>query len=84
MTGSDTFIMVALRCRDSSRPFARASSICSSKNARSAWTCITELSRISPATSGSAFLSTVTVPSAATNSNRARAGAVRVIEFSLP
>ena len=36
MIGSDTFIIVAFRCRESSTPFALASAICLAKKSRKA------------------------------------------------
>ncbi len=68
ITGSDTFIIVALRCSDRSRPCCFASSICSAKKLRNGLMCMTELSRISPSSTAIFFLRTVTAPVAATNS----------------
>ena len=70
MTGSETFIMVALRCTEKSTPLALASSICSSMNLRSAFALIFVVSMISPARSGAFFLRTVAFPAASTNSMR--------------
>ena len=68
--GSDTFIIVALRCTENSTPRSLASATCSARNASSAARRITAASTISPASTGSDSLSTVTVPSAATCSMR--------------
>jgi hypothetical protein len=70
MTGSETFIMVALRCSESSTPVFLASSIWSAKNFRSALTLIFVVSMTSPASSEAFFLRTVTFPAASTNSMR--------------
>ena len=49
MIGSETFIMVAFRCSDSSTPFALASSISAAKKSRSARLLMTAASMTSPA-----------------------------------
>ncbi len=49
MIGSETFIMVAFRCRDSSTSCCLASAICASKNSRRAFLLITLASITSPA-----------------------------------
>jgi hypothetical protein len=84
MTGSETFIIVAFRCSDRSRPRALASAICATKNVRSAFTFMTEASRISPSMSPSFFLSTVVVPSELTNSIETSVASLTVVETSLP
>ena len=70
MIGSETFIIVALRCTENSTSSALARAICSARNASSAATFITVASTTSPASTGTPSLSTVTVPSAATSSMR--------------
>ena len=84
MMGSDTFIMVALRCSDSSVPSARASSMVRAKNARRAATFITAVSITSPASRGTDGFKTVTVPSPPANSIRTSQAAPTVTDRSLP
>ena len=83
MIGSETFIIVAFRCRESSTPSRLAASICAEKNARNAATFMTEASITSPGCSASPSLSGVTWPSPATNSMRAVVAASSVTDFSL-
>ena len=82
MIGSDTFIIVALRCNENSTPCALASAICSARNVRSAATFITVESMTSPAITGTFSLSTVTASSAATNSMRTAPSSVTVSDCS--
>ena len=84
MIGSETFIMVALRCTENNTPVALATAICSVINDASASTRMTVASMTSPAKRGAAFFSTVTVPAAATCSMRNVVSAATVIAFSLP
>ena len=84
MTGSETFIMVALRCTENSTPLFFASSICSSTNLRSARTLMCVESMISPSSSGAFFLRTVALPSAPTNSIRYSVAFLIVVDVSLP
>ena len=70
MTGSETFIIVALRCTENRTPWSLASAICSDRNAFSAAARITDASITSPVWSDSPSLSTVVVPSAAACSIR--------------
>ena len=83
MIGSETFIMVALRCTENSTPFAFASAICSARKACSATALMTVASTISPASTGSDSLSTVTSPVSATSSMRSSSGESSVIDCSL-
>ena len=83
MIGSETFIIVALRCRENSTPWALASAIWVVRNATSARLLMTAPSMISPARTGSSGLRTVTVPSVATCSMRSVSAASRVTEVSL-
>ncbi len=64
--GSETFIIVALRCREKSTPCSFAAAICSRRKVSSAATRMTVESTTSPASTGTDGLSTVSVPSAAT------------------
>ena len=70
MIGSETFIIVALRCTENSTSSALARAICSARNRRSAATFMKVPSTTSPASTGTDSFSTVTVPSAATCSMR--------------
>ncbi len=76
--------MVDLRCRERSSPCCLASAIWAAKNSRSAFTCMTAVSMISPSTSAIFFLRIVTAPLAATNSYRTSIGFETVVEFSEP
>ncbi len=80
--GSDTFIIVALRCTENSTPCALASAISRSRNSRSAATCRTAASTISPSCTGSDCLRTVVVPSAPTCSMRSVVAAGTVTDVS--
>ena len=70
MIGSETFIIVALRCTENSTPSALARAICSVRNSRSAATRMTVASMTSPASTGTDSRSTVVVPSSPTSSMR--------------
>ena len=70
MIGSETFIIVALRCTENSTPSALARAICAARNARSAATRMTLASTTSPASTGTDSRSTVVVPSSPTSSIR--------------
>ncbi len=72
--GSDTFIIVALRCSENSTPLALASAICSVRNRWSAATRITVASTTSPASTATACFSTVVVPSVAAELDAERSG----------
>ena len=52
MIGSETFIIVALRCTENSTSSALARAIWAARNSRSAATCITVASTTSPASTG--------------------------------
>ena len=73
MIGSETFIIVALRCTENSTSSALARAIWAARNSRSAATCMTVASTTSPASTGTDSRSTVVVPSAATSSMRSDA-----------
>src|SRR5690606_40128349 len=64
MIGSETFIMVALRCSENSTPRAFASAIWASMKRASAERRMLAASITSPACRGNASLSVLTVPSA--------------------
>ncbi len=83
MIGSDTFIIVALRCTEKSTPCSRASAICAARNSSSALARITVASTISPSRTGSRSTSAVTVPSEATSSTRRSPAAATVTDCSL-
>ena len=74
MIGSDTFIIVALRCTEKRTSSARARAICAVRNSRRGPTCITVASTTSPASTGIDSFSTVVVPSEATCSTRREPG----------
>ena len=83
MTGSETFIMVALRCTENSTSSALARAIAFARNAWRWATSMTVASTISPASTGIASLSTVTVPSAASCSMRRVSSASITTDLSL-
>ena len=70
MIGSETFIIVAFRCRENSRPCSLVSAICSCRKASSARARITAPSTTSPSSTPIESFSTVAAPSAATYSIR--------------
>ena len=74
MIGSDTFIIVALRCTEKSTSSAWARAICAVRNSRRGSTCMTVASTTSPASTGIDSFSTVVVPSEATCSTRREPG----------
>ena len=67
MIGSETFIIVALRCTENRTSSAAARAIWASRNSCSAATCIAVASTISPASTGTDSRSTVDEPSAASS-----------------
>ena len=83
MIGSETFIIVALRCTEKSTSSAAALAICSATNSRSASTSMRVASTTSPASTGTDSLRTVTVPSSATCSMRRSSSAGMTTDFSL-
>ena len=83
MIGSETFIIVALRCTEKSTSSALARSICALRNSLSASTRITVASMTSPARTLRSSLSTVTVPSLAVCSMRRVSSAASTTDFSL-
>ena len=84
MIGSETFIMVALRCSDSSTPFALASAIDAAKNSRSARRLMADAPMTSPSSTATS-LSTLDPPVAAsTNSIATLPAAPITADCSLP
>ncbi len=83
MIGSETFIIVALRCTEKRTPSAFARAICAVMNSRSAATRITEASTTSPARTGTDSRRTVVVPSSPTSSMRRLPGSVTTADFSV-
>ena len=83
MIGSETFIIVAFRWTEKSTPCSRASATWAARNASSAARRITAASTISPASTGTRSLSTVTAPSAPTCSIRSSSSASTVTERSV-
>ena len=75
MIGSETFIMVALRCSDSSTPFAFASAIDAVKKSWSARQFIADAPITSPASTVTSF-STLDPPVAASTNSIASVPAV--------
>ena len=84
MMGSETFIIVALRCSDRRAPLAPASSMVRRKKARRAAALMTAASTTSPASMGTFSFRTATAPPASTNSMRTSHGSSTVRERSLP
>ena len=84
MIGSETFIMVALRCSENSTPLARASVICSAMKAARRWRFITEASTISPNCTGTLSFSTVVTPSLRSSSIFRLPASSRIADCSLP
>ena len=84
MIGSETFIMVALRCSENNTPCFFASAICASMNAASARRDITAASMISPASSVVFGFSTTWLPSLPNHSMRTLPACSTVTDFSLP
>ncbi len=81
--GSETFIMVALRCTENSTPSALARATCAARNSFSAATRITEASTTSPASTGTLSRSTVTAPSSPTSSMRSAPSRAMTADFSV-
>ena len=82
MIGSDTFIIVALRCTENSTSSACALAIWAARNPRSAATFMNVASTTSPASTGNASRRTVVVPSAATSSMRSTSSDATTTERS--
>ena len=80
--GSDTFIMVALRCTENSTSSALARAICSVRKRRSAATFMNVASTTSPASTATSSFSTV-VPSAVSSSIRRVSSWSTTTDFSL-
>ena len=83
MIGSETFIMVALRCTENRMPSDFARAICSVRNSRRAATRITVESTTSPASTGTDSCSTVVEPSSPTCSMRRVSSFSMTTDFSL-
>lgn len=83
MIGSETFIMVALRCRENSTPSALARATCAVKNSRSAATRMTAASTTSPFRTGTDSRSTVVVPSSPCSSMRSVPSSATTADFSV-
>ena len=83
MIGSETFIMVALRCTENSTSSAFARAIWAVRNSRSDATRIAVASTTSPARTGTDSRSTVVVPSSPTSSMRNESSAASTADFSL-
>ncbi len=83
MIGSETFIIVALRCTENRTSSALARSIWSLRKVRSASTCRTDASTTSPARTGTDSRSTVVAPSAATCSMRRVPASAMTADFSV-
>mmetsp|Transcript_18598 Transcript_18598/g.46635 ORF Transcript_18598/g.46635 Transcript_18598/m.46635 type:complete len:298 (+) Transcript_18598:1467-2360(+) len=84
MMGSETFIMVALRCTEKRTPLALASSISAATKSRSFATSRRAASMTSPSWSSTRGLRTVTAPSSATISMRTAPAAGTTWESSPP
>ena len=83
MIGSETFIIVALRCTENSTSSALARAIWAVRNSRSAATRRTVPSTISSASTGTDSRSTVVSPSSPTSSIRRLPSAATTADFSL-
>ena len=83
MIGSETFIIVALRCTENRTPFALASATWAARKSSSATLLMKVPSTISPASTGRDALRTVTSPSSATCSMRSVPASARVTDVSL-
>ena len=84
MIGSETFIIVALRCTENSTSSALARAICAVRNSRSAATASRCASTTSPASTGTDSLSTVVVAVVADQLDAQRVvGLDRPTDFSL-
>jgi hypothetical protein len=83
MIGSETFIIVALRCSENRTPLALASAICSARNASSAARRMTAESTISPSCTSRPSLRTVTSPPDPTCSMRSVSAPGMVTDVSV-
>ncbi len=83
MIGSETFIIVALRCSEKRTPLSWASSSWAARKSHSCLRLITVASRISPASSATGGRSSVTEPSSATWRRVTSVGASTVTDRSL-
>lgn len=83
MIGSETFIIVALRCTEKSTSSALALAICAVRNSRRAATRSTEASTTSPARTGTDSRSTVVEPSSPTSSMRRVPSSATTADFSV-
>ncbi len=83
MIGSETFIIVALRCTENRMSSALARAICAVRKERSSATCSTEASTTSSLRTGTDSRSTVVVPSSATSSMRSEPASEIVVDFSV-
>jgi hypothetical protein len=81
--GSDTFIMVALRCSENRMPSALAAASCSARKFWRAVLLMKVASTTSPAWMGRASSRTVVVPSPVTCSMRSSSAASKVVDCSL-
>ena len=81
--GSDTFIIVAFKCRENNTPDDLASATCCSRNSVSAAQLMNVASAISPANTATFSFMTVTLPSAATCSMRKESSCPKVTDCSL-
>ncbi|GAA2911205.1 hypothetical protein GCM10020221_03690 [Streptomyces thioluteus] len=81
--GSETFIIVALRCTEKSTSSALARATWAARNSRRAATRMTEASTTSPASTGTDSRRTVVVPSAATSSMRRVPSSATTADFSV-
>ncbi len=70
MIGSETFIMVALRCTENSTPDSFARPICAARNSSRLATCMAVASTTSPGSTATPSFNTVVSPSLPTNSIR--------------
>ncbi len=83
MIGSETFIMVALRCTENSTPSALARATWAARNSFRAAARITEASTTSPASTGTFSRRTVVVPSSPSSSMRRAPSAAITVDFSV-
>lgn len=83
MIGSETFIIVALRCTENRTPSALARATCAVRNSRSAATRSTEASTTSSAWTGTDSRSTVVEPSSPLSSMRRVPSWAMTADFSV-
>ena len=83
MIGSETFIMVALRCTENSTSSSLARCTWAARNSRSAATCIAVASTTSPSSTGTDSRSTVVEPSSPTSSIRSEPSCATTADTSL-